>query len=213
MPSPEVLLAFTLAALVMNLSPGPSNLYVMARSLAQGAPAGLVATAGLAAGSLVHVLAAVLGLAAIFEYSPVTYTAVRVLGALYLVYLGIGYWRAEPALPGQAPRVSARSPGKIFRESLLVELTNPKTALFFLALLPQFVNPAAGPVAPQMLLLGLIVTLTAMPCDILVALSTARLAAWLGEHPGALRVQERVSASILVGLGTWLLATEFAAKD
>ena len=88
MPSPEVLVAFTLAALMMNISPGPSNLYVMARAIAQGTRGGIVAALGLAAGSLVHVVATVFGLSAVFEHSPALYTVVKLLGAGYLLYLG-----------------------------------------------------------------------------------------------------------------------------
>ncbi len=155
MPSLEVLLAFTVTAVVMNLSPGPSNLYVMARAISQGATGGLVAAAGLAVGSLVHVVAAVFGLAAVFQYSPLAYTVFKLAGAGYLIYLGVSYWRARPAAIDEAERLPVKSLGTVFRESVIVEATNPKTALFFLALLPQFVDPAAGPVAPQFLLLGL----------------------------------------------------------
>jgi len=98
MPSLDTLLIFTAAALIMNLSPGPSNFYVLSRSLAQGTPAGLIATAGLAAGSLVHVAAAALGLSAVFIYSPVAYGLLKLAGAGYLVYLGLTYWfSAGPA--------------------------------------------------------------------------------------------------------------------
>lgn len=95
MPSAEVLIAFTTAALMMNMSPGPSNLYVMARAIAQGARGGIAAAAGLAAGSLVHVAAAVLGLSALFVHSPTLYTMIKLIGAGYLVYLGINYWRSS----------------------------------------------------------------------------------------------------------------------
>jgi len=213
MPSIEVLLGFTLAALIMNLSPGPSNLYVMARAVAQGARGGLVAAAGLAVGSLVHVFAAVFGLAAVFQYSPLAYTVFKLAGAAYLIYLGISYWRAGPASVDPAERVPAKSLTAVFRESVIVEATNPKTALFFLALLPQFVDPSAGPVAPQFLLLGLIVTLSAIPCDVLVAISAARVSQWLIRHERAQVIQERVSGSILLGLGGYIMATELVGSE
>jgi len=164
MPSAEALLIFTAAAVVMNLAPGPSNLYVLSRSLAQGTRAGLIAAAGLAAGSLGHVAAAALGLSAVFVYSPVAYGLLKLAGAGYLVYLGLTYL-LSPSPPGIAKAKPAKPRRAIFLESALVELLNPKTALFFLAFLPQFADVAAGPLAPQLILLGLIVTLTALPCD------------------------------------------------
>ncbi len=95
MPAIEVLLAFTLATLIMHISPGPSNLYVMARSISQGVSGGIVAGLGLAVGGLFHVLATVLGLAAIFKHSPTLYTIIKLLGAFYLIYLGIKYFKAS----------------------------------------------------------------------------------------------------------------------
>ena len=96
---------------------------------------------------------------------------------------------------------------------MIVEATNPKTALFFLALLPQFVDPAAGPVAPQFLLLGLIVTVSAVPCDVLVAVSAAKVSQWLIRHERAQVIQERVSGSILLGLGGYIVASELAGES
>ena len=212
MPSTETLLIFTAAALVMNLSPGPSNFYVMSRSLAQGPAAGLIAAGGLAVGSLLHVSAAALGLSAILLYSPAAYAAVKLLGAAYLVYLGIRYLtaRAEPVA------TVARAPGKprrrIFLESILVEALNPKTALFFLAFLPQFVEVGAGPVAAQVLLLGFIVTLTAMPCDAVVAFAAGSAARALTRQPLYQRLLNRLSGSVLIGLGVYVALSRGAAS-
>ena len=97
MPSPEVLIAFTAAALMLNISPGPSNLYVIARSIAQGTKGGIVAAMGLAVGSMVHVVATVVGISAIFRHSPTLYTIVKLIGAVYLIYLGISYWKSNSA--------------------------------------------------------------------------------------------------------------------
>ncbi len=211
MPSLETLLIFTAAALVMNISPGPSNFYVMARSLAQGAKAGLLAAAGLAAGSLVHVTAAALGLSAIFLYSPAAFTVLKLIGAGYLIYLGIRSLLAKPQSPADLA-VAARKPGRrIFAESLAVEVLNPKTALFFLAFLPQFVDVGAGPVAPQILLLGLIVTLTAIPCDAVVAFASGSAARLLTSRPVFQRLQNWVSGSVLIGLGVFVALSRRSA--
>ncbi len=207
MPPLETLLVFTIAAFIMNLSPGPSNLYVMSRSVAQGSTAGAIAACGLAVGSLVHVAAAAFGLSAVFVYSPLAYTVLKLLGAGYLIYLGLNYLLSKSEAPMAPRRVAKRTYPKILRESVLVEATNPKTALFFLAFLPQFVD-TAGPPAPQILLLGLIVTLTAIPCDLLVAYSSSKISRWLLERADARRIQEQISGTILIGLGFYVAFQE-----
>lgn len=213
MPTLEILITFTLAALVLNLSPGPSNLYVMARAIAQGTKGGMVAAAGLAVGSLVHVVAAVLGLAALFKYSPILYTVVKVAGAFYLIYLGIKYFRTKSSDTScTSEKVKVKTLLSIFKESIIVEVTNPKTALFFVALLPQFVVPEAGSVSLQLLILGLIVTLSAVPCDILVAVSSSKVSNWLLTHKNAQQIQDRVSGSILFGMGAFILSDEVNAS-
>ena len=209
MPSTEVLIAFTAAALLMNISPGPSNLYVMARAIAQGAKGGMVAAMGLAVGSMVHVVAAVLGLSAIFNHSPTLYTLIKLAGAAYLIYLGISYWKSKTAGASKNIQPAREKPlSSVFRESIIVEVTNPKTALFFIALLPQFVAAESGPVSQQLLILGIIVTLSALPCDILVAVSSSKVSNWLVRHERAQQIQERVSGAILFGMGAYIAVDE-----
>ena len=208
MPPLETLLLFTAAAVAMNLSPGPSNFYVMSRAMAQGFAGGAVAAAGLAAGSLVHVAAAALGLSVLFEVSPLAYAVLRYLGAAYLVWLGIKAFRTEPVALATTAVPVPRRRRRVFAESLLVEVLNPKTALFFLAFLPQFVDHGAGAAAPQLLLLGVIVTVTAVPCDLAVAFGGARAAGWLARSAGFQRLQNRISGTILVGLGLWVALGE-----
>lgn len=208
MPATDTLITFTIICILLGLSPGPSNLYVMARSVAQGMQAGMVAAFGLATGGLVHVMAAVLGLSVLFTTVPVLYTVVKLIGAAYLIWLGISSWRKhDPVNPGST-RSSHKPLGRIFRESIIVEITNPKTALFFIALLPQFVDPAVGPVSFQLLVLGLVITLTAIPCDLLVALLSSHAARWLARHASAQLWQERLSGSILIGLGSYIAFEE-----
>jgi threonine/homoserine/homoserine lactone efflux protein len=214
LPSIDILLAFSIASLILNLSPGPSNLYVMARSIAQGSRGGIVASLGLASGGLVHVMAAVLGLSALFQHSPTLYTIVKLVGAAYLIYLGVSYWLASRrSLVARRSEVPDKPLMAVFRESIFVEVSNPKTALFFIALLPQFVVPESGPVWQQLLVLGMIVTLLALPCDILVAIFSSKLSNWLITHEHAQRVQQRISGSLLFGMGTFIVADEAAAYD
>ncbi|HVM83334.1 MAG TPA: LysE family translocator [Candidatus Binatia bacterium] len=201
MPHLETLLVFTLAALAMNISPGPSNLYVMSRSLAQGTSAGLVAAAGLATGSLFHVTVTSLGLAVILKYSPLAFLVMKLAGAAYLVFLGAKMLLAKSAPLSPDALMPKKPLGGIFRQSCLVEILNPKTALFFLAFLPQFADPKAGPLAPQLLLLGAIVTVTAIPCDALVAILSGKAADLLKRRPIFQKLQNWISGSVLVGLG------------
>ncbi len=208
MPPIENLIAFTLAALVLNISPGPSNMYVMARSISQGVRGGVAAALGMSTGSLLAVIATAAGISVVFQQSPLLYTLIKLAGACYLVYLGVGYWRAGPVEMGQARPSPPKPLGRIYKESILVEITNPKMALFFLAFLPQFVVPEAGPVWSQLLVLGLIVTVSALPCDLVVAYGSSRVAQWLIRHEKAQIIQERVSGSILLLLGSGMLAEE-----
>ena len=212
MPTLETLLIFTAASLLMNISPGPSNFYVMSRSIAQGWRGGAIAAAGLALGALVHVAAAALGLSAVFHHFPVAYGVVKLAGAAYLVYLGIQHFRRarrvdEPRVP-PAGDEKARSRRRIFTESVIVEVSNPKTALFFLAFLPQFVDVSRGPPAPQIMVLGIIVCLSAIPCDLLVAAVSGRAARALSDNARVARVREYLSGSILVGLGLYVAKSE-----
>jgi threonine/homoserine/homoserine lactone efflux protein len=208
MPSLHTVLLFTLAAAAMNISPGPSNLYVMSRSLVQGTRAGLIAAVGLATGSLFHVTATALGLSVVLRYSPALYAAVKLVGAAYLIFLGLRLLLSKGAVLAATPSDSRRSHGRIFRESILVEMLNPKTALFFLAFLPQFADSGAGPLAPQLLLLGGIVTLTAIPCDAFVAVAAGAASRTLARRPLYARLQKWLSGSVLVSLGVYVAASE-----
>lgn len=218
MPPLNDILLFTAAAFIMNLSPGPSNFYVMARTIAQGTSAGLAAVAGLAAGSLLHVIAAVLGLSALFAYSPLAYTVLKIAGASYLVYLGLGYFgirfftkdnaqKSEDEETKQEKLVELTTK-KIFVQSVIIEASNPKTALFYLALLPQFVVPEAGPAAPQLLLLGLIVTLSAIPCDLFVTFFADKAASLIRGNQRFRENLGKVSGTILITLGAYVLFAE-----
>lgn len=223
MPPLNDLLLFTTAAFLMNLSPGPANFYVMARTIAQGTSAGLAAVAGLAVGGLLHVLAAVLGLSVLFTYSPLAYTLLKIVGASYLIYLGLGYFGVRFSRKKDEGRAAVKETKqdklvdlklgnlrmkKIFVQSVIIEASNPKTALFFLALLPQFVVPEAGPAAPQFLLLGLIVTLSAIPCDLFVTFFADRAASLIRGNQRFRDNLNRISGAILITLGVYVLLAE-----
>lgn len=217
MISIEILLTFTLAAFLMSISPGPSMLYIIARSIAQGSKGGIISAIGLAVGGMVHVFATVLGLSAIFKYSPTLYTIVKLVGAAYLIYLGYCYWKDSNLINDNEEAVETKIKVKplitIFKESILVEVTNPKTALFFIALLPQFVAPEAGSIPLQLFILGLIAIIVAIPCDIFVAVFSSKISSWLTKNKKAQVIQERVSSSILFGMGSFIVADEAISSN
>ncbi len=210
--SPETLMTFAAATLLMALSPGPSNLYIMARSINHGHHSGIAAASGMAIGSLIFVFATAFGLAAIFHYSPMAYTTLKIGGALYLIYLGWQYF-GNGSADQQLQKLAPSSFLSIFRQSILVELTNPKTALFFMAFLPQFVVVNKGSVIEQMLVLGAIYTIICLGCDLLVAIASGHLGRWLAKHPKFARWQDNLAGTILAALGSYILFTEIRLKD
>lgn len=201
MPSNDTLFVFTLAALALGAAPGPANLYVMTRSMAQGRGAGVVSALGLAVGGLVHTAAAAAGLSAMLAHVPAAYEAVRFAGAAYLIYLGIRMVLARgTGLPRQAAAAGAGL-ARIFGQGVVIEVLNPKTALFFISFLPQFVDPGAGAVATQLLVLGAIVPVAMLPVDLVVALSGGALGGRLARSAAWRRGLAWLSGTVLVGLG------------
>lgn len=204
MPSIETLLTFALASLLLSMSPGPSNLYIMARTISQGYKTGACAASGMAVGSLIYVLATALGIAAIFQYSPLTYSIVKLTGAAYLIYLGYTHFSHANDGENERPKVVPMTHKKVFRQSIFVELTNPKTALFFLAFLPQFVDVSSGSVVTQLVVLGFTYTLIAFCSDISVVTLSGKLGKWLSTHPLFIQWQDRFSGAILIAIGGYI---------
>jgi threonine/homoserine/homoserine lactone efflux protein len=173
-PSLPTLLVFAASTLVLLAVPGPSVLYVVARTVEQGRSAGLVSVLGLETGALIHVGAAAAGISALVASSPTAFTALRYGGAAYLLWLGVRTLRrsrsAAPAALG-----GAASYRRLFRDGVLVDVLNPKTSLFFLAFLPGFVHAGHGPVALQVVVLGLVFVVLAALTDGAYALAAARV--------------------------------------
>jgi threonine/homoserine/homoserine lactone efflux protein len=197
---PSRIAVFVLAALALLVVPGPAVLYVVTRSIQQGRRAGITSVLGIHVGTLVHIAAATAGLSALILSSAVAFTAVKVAGAVYLV--GLGLWtifarRAEPdvALGGeQALR-------RVFAQGIVVNVLNPKTALFFLAFLPQFVDPNASHPAVQVALLGLVFALLGLVTDSIWALVAGSAGGVLRRSTRYVKVQRYVTGSVYVGLG------------
>jgi threonine/homoserine/homoserine lactone efflux protein len=199
-PDAHALLLFAGAGLLLNVTPGPDLLYILGRSVSQGRRAGLVSALGIGAGCLFHVTAAALGVSALVLAVPVAYDVVRWAGALYLVWLGVKALRSQGgALEVQA--LEATSPRRIFVQGVITNALNPKVALFFLAFLPQFADPAAGPLAPQLLLLGAIFTVNGTLVCLLFALFAARLGEWLKTRYGVTKLLDRATGGLFIALG------------
>ena len=199
MPSPEVFAAFAGASLALLIVPGPSVLYIVTRSMDQGRSAGLVSVLGIHTGTIVHVVAAALGLSAILASSAVSFQVVKYAGAAYLIWLGVKALRErhEEASEG---RDRERSLGRIYAQGVVVNVLNPKTALFFLAFLPQFVD-VGKPVTAQVLVLGMTFILLGFVSDGSYALASARVARTFAARRRPSAARRWLPGLTLIGLG------------
>lgn len=205
MPSATQFGAFLVAALVLAVLPGPGMLYVLARSLAGGRRIGIASSLGTALGGLGQVVGASLGLSALLAGSAFMFSAIRYAGAAYLIYLGVRMLlRKEEGHTGEA--IPAATTGRAFRQGIKTEILNPKTALFFFAFLPQFINPD-GATMPQFLLLGSISVALNSGADVVVALLAGPIGGRLRASPRLQRRQQVVSGGVLVGLGAYVAVT------
>jgi threonine/homoserine/homoserine lactone efflux protein len=202
MPEASTFLLFAAASLAFLAIPGPSVFYIVTRSLAQGRRAGVTSMLGVQVGGLVHVAAAAFGVSALIASSAEAFTVVKYAGAAYLVYLGVRKLlsKGEPDDAEDAERTPA-SMTRLFGHGVVVNVLTPKTALFFLAFLPQFVDPAAGPVAPQMLVLGVLLVGLGVLSDGTYALLAAHAGRRLRSTATARRLVDRLSGAVFVGLG------------
>ena len=200
MPDFHSLLIFIGAGLLLSIAPGPDLFYIIGRSLSQGRVAGVVSALGTGAGCLFHVAAAALGLSTLMLTLPLAYDMLRYAGAAYLVFLGVRtLWSKQGSLKVQVlPRTSL---GKIFRQGVITNVLNPKVALFFLAFLPQFANPANGPLAPQILLLGGIFIFNGTVVCLAVALAASRLGDWLKSRYNLSAWLNRLTGGLFIALG------------
>jgi threonine/homoserine/homoserine lactone efflux protein len=209
MPDQASLALFVTATAVLTIAPGPAVLYIVTRSVSQGRAAGVVSCLGVALGGMAHVLAAAFGLSALLATSALAFGVVKYAGATYLVWLGVRKLtdRAERATSETAVERPRR---RIFLDGMVVNLLNPKTALFFLAFLPQFVSPSRGDVSLQCALLGGVFLLIALCTDLAWALVASRAGAWLHRHPRFVSSERYAAGTVYLGLG---LATAFAGDQ
>lgn len=191
---------FLVAAATVTLAPGPDNIYVLTRGITQGKKAGLVAALGFSSGLIFHTLLAVLGFAAMIKASPVAYDVIRYAGAAYLIYLGIRTLRAGAIVNTNAPATLV-APVRIYVQSVIANILNPKVTLFFIAFLPQFVNLQAGHVAAQMLLLAGLFILVTLCIFGSIAFFSGIVGAYLQRNAAASIYLNRLAGCAFIGLG------------
>ncbi len=187
MQSFDTLCVFFAASLLLGVTPGPDNLFVLAQAAQRGKFAGIVVTLGLSTGILFHTLAVALGAAALFSTSALAFNVLKYVGAAYLLYLAYQSWQASGNSCQQA-RVSGVSWKRLYGRGIVMNITNPKVSIFFLAFLPQFTDPASGPLLPQFLLLGVLFVLSTL----LVFCGISCLAGWIGTFLRSSKRPERI---------------------
>lgn len=209
-PSADKLVLFVTAALVILLIPGPAVLYIVARSVAQGRTAGMVSVTGIHAATFIHVLAAALGLSVLLLSSALAFSIVKYAGAAYLVYLGLRKIFGPVEAVGANGELPQYSHAKLFRDGFVVNLLNPKTAIFFFAFLPQFVDVSRGHVTQQITLLGLMMLVLGFCTDSAYALLSGTAAGWLKRSRGYVTFERYGSGLLFIGLG---LAAAFSGSE
>lgn len=207
MIEPQQLILFFTTSVLLGLAPGPDILFVLAQAAQQGKKAGLLVTLGLCTGLLVHTAAVTCGLAAVYAQSALAFTLLKVVGATYLAWLAWQSFRAG-TLQGSEMRVDHLRPLTLYRRGIIMNITNPKVSIFFLAFLPQFADPAKGPLSLQLLLLGgLFIVAT-----ILVFSSVSLLAGALGDRfrrsSGAQKLLNRIAGTIFAALAAKLVTAQ-----
>ena len=217
MPTLDTLFAFFGVSLLLGITPGPDNLFVLVQSAQRGWRAGMAVVVGLCAGLVVHTAAVALGLAALFAASATAFTVLKYLGAAYLAWLAWQSLRPRPeamqnaADPDRAPSPSERPAASAWRmvgRGMVMNLTNPKVLIFFLAFLPQFANPALGNVAPQIMLLGVVFMLATLLVFGAIACFSGGFGALLQRSARAQTVLNRVAGLVFLGLAVRLATAE-----
>lgn len=200
----ESIMAFLLASALLSIAPGPDNIFVLMQSALYGKKAGVLVTLGLCTGLIVHTSAVAFGVAAIFQTSVVAFTVLKLVGAMYLLYLA---WQAFQAsvhrLDASIPTL--RSNGALYRRGIIMNITNPKVTIFFLAFLPQFVSPEHGPLVPQIFLLGGLFIFVALIIFSTIAVMAGSLGNWLNTSPKAQIYLNRIAGTVFILLALKLV--------
>jgi len=200
-PSAAHISAFAAAGFVLLLVPGPAVLYIVGRSVEQGRLAGVVSVLGITTGTLVHVTAAVVGLSALITSSVLAFSIVKYAGAAYLIYIGVRRLLSRGDSPAGPVNLPRRSLWRLYSDGFIVNLLNPKTALFFLAFLPQWVEAAKGGVPSQIAFLGLLFAGMGLFSDGTYALLAGTAGSWMRRRRGFLKAERYVTGGVFIGLG------------
>ncbi|MEO2032043.1 MAG: LysE family translocator [Planctomycetaceae bacterium] len=203
----ETTLGFLAASVLLAIAPGPDNIFVLTESALNGIVAGLLVTLGLCTGLICHSAAVAFGVAALIQTSPVAFSALKLLGAGYLLYLAWQAFRAKAANIADGTR-SKSEPGKLYRRGIIMNLTNPKVSIFFLAFLPQFVDPMNGSVTAQIMILGGLFILATLVVFGGVALMAGLLSDWFSRSDRGQLILNRVAGIVFVGLALKLAMTD-----
>jgi threonine/homoserine/homoserine lactone efflux protein len=206
-PAPELMI-FAAAALVMVLTPGPNMIYLVSRSICQGRAAGVISLFGVIAGFVVHMLGAALGLTALFLALPLGFEILKWVGAAYLGWLALEALRPGARSPFEPQPLPPDPPRKLFVMGFLTNLLNPKVAMFYIALFPQFIDPERGSVLAQSLVLGAVQMSVSFSVNLLIALSAAGIASWFARNPLWLDAQRYVMGGVLGALAVRLAFEE-----
>jgi len=195
----ESIVAFVIASALLSIAPGPDNIFVLTQSALYGKKSGVLVTLGLCTGLIVHTTAVAFGVSAIFQTSIVAFTVLKVAGAMYLAYLAWQAFRAS-AKSLDALGSNLRSNSALYRRGIIMNITNPKVSIFFLAFLPQFASPEHGPLAPQIFLLGGVFICVALVIFSAIALLAGTLGVWLHNSPKAQVYLNRIAGTVFAGL-------------
>jgi threonine/homoserine/homoserine lactone efflux protein len=201
LPAPSTLIAFALLCLGMALTPGPNMMYLVSRSICQGRRAALISLAGTGLGWLVYMVSAALGVTALLFAVPLAYDGLRLIGAGYLLYLAWQALRPGGRSAFQVRELPMDSPRRLLAMGFFTNLFNPKAAMLYLSLLPQFVDPARGSVLTQSLVLGGLQIVISLSINALIATAAGSIAAFLGTRPAWMLVQRWLMGTVLAGLG------------
>lgn len=203
----ETVAIFSAASVALALAPGPDNIFVLTQSALYGRNAGILVTLGLCTGLLVHTAAVSLGVAAIFQTSVLAFNILKIVGALYLLYLALQAFRASATQLGEGGKQKLTW-RKLYTRGIIMNITNPKVAIFFLAFLPQFANPALGPITGQMLIFGALFIVATLLVFSAVAWFAGFLGEWLKGSEKAQIIMNRLAGTIFTGLAIRLAISE-----
>lgn len=199
-PTPENILLFITAATILIIVPGPAVLYIMMKSMEQGYKAGIASVLGVGVGAMVHVVAAAIGISALLVASATAFSILKYAGALYLIYLGVKKI-VDKAPPIEQQKIDKKSLFNIFYEGVIINVLSPKSAIFFFAFLPQFINPERGGTTSQILFLGLLFFIIALISDMCYVLLSGKLVKQFKSSKVYPRLQKYASGSIHIALG------------